>query len=305
MQELSAKLQELQDKGFIRPSHSSWGAHVLFVKKKDGALRMLVLELLKKEELYTKFSNCEFWLQEVQFLGHMVNQNGIYVDPSKIEVVKNWKAPTTPSKIRSFLGLAGYYRRFIANFSKIAKPLTSLTQKNKKYEWGMEQEEAFHTLKDNLCNAPILLFPDGVEDFVVYRDASNQGLGCVLMQSGKIIAYAPRQLKIHENNYTTHDLELGAVKELNMRQRRWIELFSDYEFEIRYHPGKANVVADALSRKERVKPRRVRAMAMTIQSGVRGMILAVQSEAFKQENVLAERLHSLDQQMERREDGSL
>ncbi|GJV37779.1 putative reverse transcriptase domain-containing protein [Tanacetum coccineum] len=226
--------------------------------------------------------------------------NGIHVNPSKIKAVKKWKAPTTPSEIRSFLGLAGYYRCFIADLSKIAKPLTSLTQKNKKYEWGVEQEEAFQTLKDNLCNAPILSLPDGVEDFVVYCDASNQGLGCVLMQRGKVIAYASRQLKIHEKNYTTHDLELGAVvfalktwrhylygtksviymdhkslqhifdqKELNMRQRRWIELFSDYECEIRYHPGKANVVADALSRKERVKPRRVRAMAMTIQSGIK------------------------------------
>ncbi|GJY16727.1 putative reverse transcriptase domain-containing protein [Tanacetum coccineum] len=171
----------------------------------------LVLELLKKEELYAKFSKCEFWLQEVQFLGHVFNQNGIHVDPSKIEAVKNWKAPMTPSEIRSFLGLTGYYRRFIANFSKIAKPLTSLTQKNKKYEWGIEQEEAFQTLKDNLCNAPILSLPDGVENFIVYCDASNQGLGCVLMQRGKVIAYASRQLKIHENNYMTHDLELGAV----------------------------------------------------------------------------------------------
>ncbi|GKA20387.1 reverse transcriptase domain-containing protein [Tanacetum coccineum] len=305
-------------------------------KEEHEVYLRLVLELLKKEKLYAKFSKCEFWLQEVHFLGHVVNQNGIHVDPSKIEAVKNWKAPTTPSEIRSFLGLAGYYRRFIANFSKIAKPLTSLTQKNKKYEWGVEQEEAFQTLKNNLCDAPILSLPDGVEDFIVYCDASNQGLGCVLMQRGKVIAYASRQLKIHEKNYTTHDLELGAVvfalktwrhylygtksviytdhkslqhifdqKELNMRQRRWIELFSDYECEIRYHPGKANVVADALSRKERVKPRRVRAMAMTIQSGVRGMILAAQSEAFKQENVLAERLHGLDQQMERKEDESL
>ncbi|GJU72415.1 putative reverse transcriptase domain-containing protein [Tanacetum coccineum] len=303
MQELSAQLQELQDKGFIRPSHSPRGAPMLFVKKKDGALRMcidyrelnkltiknryplpriddlfdqlmkhevhlrLVLELLKKEELYDRFSKYEFWLQEVQFLGHVVKQNGIHMDPSKIKAVKNWKAPTTPSEIRSFLG-------------KKAFP---------------------QLLKDNLCNAPILSFPGGVEDFVVYCDASNQGLGCVLMQRGKVIAYASRQLKIHEKNYTTHDLELGAVvfalkkhggiicmKELNMRQRRWIELFSDYECEIRYHPGTANVVADALSRKERVKPRRVRAMAMTIQSGVRGMILAAQGEAFKQENVKAE-----------------
>ncbi|GJZ20092.1 putative reverse transcriptase domain-containing protein [Tanacetum coccineum] len=124
-------------------------------------------------------------LQELQDKGYVVNQNGIHVDPSEIEAVKNWKAPTTPSEIRSFLGLEGYYRHFIANFSKIAKPLTSLTQKNNKYEWGVEQEEAFQTLKDNLCNAPILTFHDGVEDFVVYYDVSNQGLGCVLMQRGK------------------------------------------------------------------------------------------------------------------------
>ncbi|GKA17086.1 putative reverse transcriptase domain-containing protein [Tanacetum coccineum] len=314
MQELSTQLQELQDKGFIRPSHSLWGGPVLFVKKKDGALRMcidyrelykltikyryplpriddlfdqlqgaryfskidlrsvfmdlmnrrLVLELLKKEELYAKFSKCEFWLQKVQFLGHVVNLNCIHVDPSKIEAVKNWKAPTTPSEVLSFLGLAGYYRRFIANFSKIAKPLTSLTQKNQKYEWGKKEEEAFQTLKNKLCDAPILSLPDGVEDFIVYCNASNQGLGCVLMKRGKVIAYALRQLKTHEKYYTTDDLELGAI----------IELFSDYECEIRYHPGKANVVADALSRKERMKPRRVRAMAMTIQSGMRGMILA-------------------------------
>ncbi|GJY74149.1 putative reverse transcriptase domain-containing protein [Tanacetum coccineum] len=185
----------------------------------------------------------------------------------------------TSSKIRSFLGLAGYYRRFIANFSKIAKPLTSLTQKNQKYVWGVKQEEAFQTLKNNLCDASVLSLPDGVEDFVVYYDASNQGLGCMLMQRNK--------------------------KELNMHQRRWIKLFSDYECEIRYHPGKANVVADALSRKERVKPKCVRAMAMTIQSGVKGMILAAQGEAFKQENILAERLHGLDQQMEKKGDGSL
>ncbi|GKA56318.1 putative reverse transcriptase domain-containing protein, partial [Tanacetum coccineum] len=144
--------------------------------------------------------------------------------------------------------------------------------KNQKYVWGVEQEEDFQTLKNNLCDAPILTLPDGVEDFVVYCDASNQGLGCVLMQRGKVIAYASRQLKIHEKNYTTHDLELGVVKELNMCQRRWIELFSDYECEIHYHPCKANVVADALSRKEWLKPRRVRAMAMTVQAGMREKI---------------------------------
>ncbi|GKE19640.1 putative reverse transcriptase domain-containing protein, partial [Tanacetum coccineum] len=200
-------------------------------------------------------------LSEVHFLGHVVNQSGIHMDPGKIEAIRNWKAPTTSSEIQSFLGLA------------------------------------------------------------VYCDASNQGLGCVLMQRNKVIAYALRQLKIHEKNYTTHGLELGVVvfalktwrhylygtksviytdhkslqrifdqKELNIRQRRWIELFSDYECEIRYHPGKAKLV---------------RAMAMTIQSRVKGIILAAQGKAFNQENVLAERLHGLDQQMERKGDESL
>ncbi|GJT50062.1 retrovirus-related pol polyprotein from transposon TNT 1-94 [Tanacetum coccineum] len=192
----------------------------------------LVLGLLKKEKLYAKFSKCEFWLKEVQFLGRVINGNGIHVDPSKIEAVKNWKAPGTPTEVRSFLGLAGYYRRFIKNFSKIAKSLTILTQKFKTFDWGEEQELTFQTLKDKLCNAPVLALTDGPEDFVVYCDAS------------------------------------GIQKELNMRQRRWIELFSDYDCEICYHPGKANVVADALSRKEIVKPKRVRAMNMTLQSAL-------------------------------------
>ncbi|GKD84912.1 putative reverse transcriptase domain-containing protein, partial [Tanacetum coccineum] len=175
--------------------------------------------------------------------------------------------------------MAGYYRHFIANLSKIAKPLTELTQKNQKYEWGVEQEEAFYTLKDNLCNAPILSFPDGSEDFVVYCDASNQGLGCVLMQKG--------------------------MKELNIRQRRWIELFSDYDYEIHYHPGKANVVADALSRKEKVKPRRVCAMSMNIQSSVKDRILAAQGKASKVETTTSKILCGLDQQMEKKEDGGM
>ncbi|GJW49126.1 putative reverse transcriptase domain-containing protein [Tanacetum coccineum] len=144
-----------------------------------------ILDLLKKEKLFAKFSKCEFWLKEVQFLGHVVNQEGIHVDPSKIEAVKNWKAPESPTEIRSFLGLAGYYRRFIENFSKIAKPLTLLTQKNKDYVWGEDQEKAFQILKERLCNAPVLTLPDGPNDFVVYCDASHQGFGCVLMQRGK------------------------------------------------------------------------------------------------------------------------
>lgn len=239
-----------------------------------------ILELLKEEKLYAKFSKCEFWIPTVQFLGHVIDSQGIHVDPAKIESIKDWATPTTPTEIRQFLGLAGYYRRFIEGFSKIAKPLTKLTQKNIKFEWGDKAEEAFQLLKDKLCSAPILALPDGSEDFVVYCDASHKGLGAVLMQREKVIAYASRQLKKHEKNYTTHDLELGSVvfalriwrhylygtkcvvytdhkslqhildqKDLNMRQRRWLELLSDYDCEIRYHPGKANVVADALSRK--------------------------------------------------------
>ncbi|GJW31406.1 putative reverse transcriptase domain-containing protein [Tanacetum coccineum] len=250
----------------------------------------LVLELLKKEKLYAKFSKCEFWLREVQFLRHVINGDGIHVDPSKIKTVKNWEDPRTPSEVRSFIRLAGYYHRFIENFSKISKPLTVLTQKSNTINWGEEQENAFQTLKGKLCDAPVLALPDGPEDFVVYCDASGLGLGSVLMQRGKVIAYASRQLKIDEKNYTTHDLELGAVKELNMRQRRWIELFSDYDCEIRYHPGKANVVVDALSRKERVKHKRVQAMNMTLQSSNKDKILATQKEACD-ESVGLQRAH--------------
>lgn len=170
-----------------------------------------VIGLLRKEKLYAKFSKCEFWLEKVHFFGHMVNKDGIHVDPSKIEAVKNWRRPKTPSEIRQFLGMAGYYRRFIENFSRIAQPLTLLTKTERKFEWSDRQEQAFQTLKNILCEAPILAIPDGVEDFVVYCVASGQGLGCVLMQRGKVIAYASRQLKVHEKNYPTHDLQLGAV----------------------------------------------------------------------------------------------
>ncbi|KAJ9563654.1 hypothetical protein OSB04_008814 [Centaurea solstitialis] len=386
MQELSKQLKELLDKGFIRPSTSPWGAPILFVKKKDGSMRMCidyrelnkltvknkyplpriddlfdqlqgavwfskidlrsgyhqlkvreedvhktafrtryghskfivmpfgltnapatfkdlmnrvcrpmldrsvieehvehlreVLEVLRKEKLYAKFSKCDFWLQEVQFLGHLVNREGIKVDPAKVEAVMKWETPKTPTEVRSFLGLAGYYRRFIQDFSKIAVPLTRLTRKSERFVWGEEQEAAFDTLRRKLCEAPVLTLPEGVEDLTVYCDASYHGLGCVLMQRGRVIAYASRQLKTHEVNYPTHDLELAAVvfalklwrhylygvhctiytdhkslryfmdqQNLNMRQRRWLEVVKDYDCEILYHPGKANVVADALSRK--------------------------------------------------------
>ncbi|GJZ71041.1 putative reverse transcriptase domain-containing protein, partial [Tanacetum coccineum] len=171
----------------------------------------IILELLKKEELYAKFSKCEFWIPKVQFLGHVIDSEGIHVDPAKIESIKDWTSPKSPTEIRQFLGLAGYYRRFIEGFSKIAKPMTKLTQKKVKFEWGDKQEAAFQLLKQKLCSAPILALPEGSEDFIAYCDASKKGLGAVLMQREKVISYASRQLKIHEKNYTTHDLELGAV----------------------------------------------------------------------------------------------
>ncbi|GJU24585.1 putative reverse transcriptase domain-containing protein, partial [Tanacetum coccineum] len=147
----------------------------------------IILELLKKEKLYAKFSKCDFWICIVQFLGYLINNQGLHVDPAKIEA------------------------RFIKDFLKIAKSLTEFTQKNKKYIWGEDYEITFQLLKQKLCEAPILVLPEGNDDFVVYCDASHQGLGAVLMQREKVIAYASRQLKPNEENYTTHDLELGAV----------------------------------------------------------------------------------------------
>ncbi|KAK9048621.1 hypothetical protein SSX86_032414 [Deinandra increscens subsp. villosa] len=453
LNELSTQLQELLDKGFIRPSSSPWGAPVLFVKKKDGTFRMcidyrelnkvtiknryplpriddlfdqlqgssyyskidlrsgyhqlrvreediektafrtryghyeflvmpfgltnapavfmdlmnrvckpyldkfvivfiddiliysktkeeheehlrLILELLKKEQLYAKFSKFDFWIREVQFLGHIVNEQGIHVDPAKVEAIKNWPTPRAPTEIRQFLGLAGYYLRFIKGFSKLAQPLTALTHKGVQYRWGDKEEAAFQTLKEKLCTAPILSLPDGIDDFEVYCDASIQGLGCLLMQRGKVIAYGSRQLKSNEKKYTTHDLELGAVvfalkfwrhylygtkctiftdhkslqhifeqKELNMRQRRWVELLNDYDLAIKYHPGKANVVADALSRKEHVKPRRVRALQLTIHTGLPYRLRDAQKEALKEENFGFESLRDIYGTSEVKSDG--
>nr|GEU83998.1 hypothetical protein [Tanacetum cinerariifolium] len=189
-------------------------------KEHEGNLK-LILSLLKKEELYATFSKCEFWLSKVQFLGHMIDSEGIHVDPTKIEFIKDWASPKTPTEIRQFLGLVGYYRRFIKIFSKIARPMTKLTQKRVKFDWVEKTKAAFQLLKQKLCSAPILALPEGSENFVVYGDASHKGLGAILMQREK------------------HILD---QKELNMRQRRWLELLSDYDCEIRYHPGKANVV---------------------------------------------------------------
>ncbi|KAL0539922.1 hypothetical protein IC582_024143 [Cucumis melo] len=353
LKELKVQLQELLDKGFIRPSVSPWGAPVLFVKKKDGSMRLcidyrelnkvtvknryplpriddlfdqlqgatvfskidlrsgyhqlrikeedvpktafrsryghyefivmsfgltnapavfmdlmnrvfrefldtfvivfiddiliyskteaereehlcMVLQTLRDNKLYAKFSKCEFWLKQVSFLGHVVSKAGVSVDPAKIEAVTGWTRPSTVSEVRSFLGLAGYYRRFVENFSRIATPLTQLTRKGVPFVWSKACEDSFQNLKQKLVTAPVLTVPDGSGSFVIYSDASKKGLGCVLMQQGKVVAYASRQLKSHEQNYPTHDLELAAV---------------DYDCEILYHPGKANVVADALSRK--------------------------------------------------------
>nr|GFC33567.1 putative reverse transcriptase domain-containing protein [Tanacetum cinerariifolium] len=237
MKDLSEQLKELSDKGDE--------------KEHEEHLRQ-ILELLKKKELYAKFSKYEFWIRKVQFLGHVIDKQGIHVDPAKIESVKDWESSKSSTEIRKFLGLARYYRRFIGGFSKFAIPMTKLTQRKVEFECGDKQEAAFQLLKQKLCSAPILALPEGSEDFIVYCDASNKGLEAVLMQREKVILYASRQLRIHEKNYTTHDLELGAVvftlktyrhylyetkctvftdhkslqhilvqKELNIRQRRW------------------------------------------------------------------------------------
>ncbi|KAA3483692.1 DNA/RNA polymerases superfamily protein [Gossypium australe] len=410
LKELKAQLQELTDKGFARPSFSPWGAPVLFVKKKDGTMRMcvdyrqlnkvtiknkyplpriddlfdqlkgasvfskidlrsgyyqlrvrdsdvpktafrtryghyeflvmpfgltnapaafmdlmnrfldqfvvvfiddiliyskneteyaehlrLVLQTLRDQRLYAKFSKCEFWMNEVNFLGHVVSVSGIRVDPNKIAAILDWKPPKNVSEIRSFLGLAGYYRRFVKGFSVIATPLTRLLQKDVKFEWSERCQKSFEQLKAFLTEALVLTQPESGKEFTIFSDASLNGLGCVLMQEGKVIAYASRQLKPHEKNYPTHDLELAAIvfalkiwrhylfgekchiysdhkslkylmtqKDLNLRQRRWLELLKDYELVIDYHPGKANVVADALSQKSLFAVRALNAqMAMS------------------------------------------
>ncbi|GJX89296.1 putative nucleotidyltransferase, ribonuclease H [Tanacetum coccineum] len=399
LKELKDQLQELLERGFIRPSVSPWGAPVLFVKKKDGSMRLCidyrelnkitirnryplpriddlfdqlqgakhfskidlrsgyhqlrvkeqdisktafrtryghyeflvmpfgltnapavfmdlmnrvfhefldkfvivfiddilvfskskeeheehlrtVLQILRQEKLYAKFSKCEFWLSKVAFLGHIVSAEGITMDPAKVEAITKWPRPTSVTEVRSFLGLAGYYRRFVEGFSRLALPLTKLMRKGEKFVWNEEREKSFEELKQRLVSSPILTLPSGSGGFQIYSDASKKGLGCVLMQHGKVIAYASRQLKPYEVNYPTHDLELAAVvfalkiwrhylygescdiftdhkslkyiftqRELNMRQRRWLELLKDYDTNIQYHPGKANVVADCFGRK--------------------------------------------------------
>ncbi|KAL4340738.1 hypothetical protein GQ457_08G035780 [Hibiscus cannabinus] len=391
LKELKKQLEELQNKGFIRPSTSPWCAPVLFVKKKDGSMRLctdyrqlnrvtiknkyplpriedlfdqlrdasvfskidlrsgyyqmkvkdvdvpktsfrtryghfeflvmpfglrnapaafmdlmnrvfkpyldkfvvvfidgiliysrnkddhaehlrIVLQTLRECQLYAKFSKCEFWLSEVAFLGHVISAKGIMVDPKKVQTILDWRPPRNVSEVRSFLGLAGYYRRFVKGFSVIASPLTKLLRKDQPFEWSEDRHRSFDKLKQALTHAPVLIQPEPGKEFTVYSDASHSGLGCVLMQGDNVIAYASRQLKPHELNYPTHDLELAAIvfalkiwrhylygekchmfidhkslkylltqKDLNLRQRRWMELLKDYDLVIDYHSGKANV----------------------------------------------------------------
>jgi hypothetical protein len=174
----------------------------------------VVLQRLRERRLYAKLSKCDFWLKEINFLGHTISQAGIAVDPDKVQEVMNWKPPMTVCQIRSFLGLAGYYRRFIPDFSRIAKPITELLKKEAKFVWGQKCEDAFHTLRQHLTTAPVLAQPNSSKPFDVYCDASGTRLGCVLMQDNRVIAYASRALRPHEQNYPTHDLELAAIGDL-------------------------------------------------------------------------------------------
>ncbi|GJY40707.1 putative reverse transcriptase domain-containing protein [Tanacetum coccineum] len=320
IKEMAGQLQELSDKGFIIPSSSPWGAPVLFLRKKDGSIRMCI----DYRELNKLTIKNHYPLPRIDDLFDQLQGSSVY---SKID-------------LRS-----GYHQLRVR---EEYIPKTSLLKKKVKFVWGDKQETAFQLLKQKLSSAPILALPEGSEDFIAYCDASKKGLGAVLMQREKVISYASRQLKIHEKNYTTHDLELGAVvfalkiwrhylygtkctvftdhkslqhildqKELNMRQRRWLELLSDYDCDIRYHPRKANVVADALSRKEREPPLRVRALVMTISLDLPKQILNAQTEARKPENIKSEDVGGMlienakfpeairEQKLEPRTDGTL
>ncbi|GJT44957.1 putative reverse transcriptase domain-containing protein [Tanacetum coccineum] len=247
--------------GFIRPSFSPWGAPVLFVKKKDGSFLMCI----DYRELNKLTVKNHYPLPRIDDLFDQLQGSSVY---SKID-------------LRS--GLAGYYRRFIKGFSKIAKPMTKLTHKKVKFIWGDKQEAVFQLLKQKLCSAPILALTEGSEDFIVYGDASINGLGAVLMQRDKRhYLYGTKCTVFTDHKSLQHILD---QKKLNMRQRHWLELLSDYDCEIRYHPRKENVVADALSIKERIKPLRVQALVMTIGLDLPKQIFNAQTEARKPENI--------------------
>nr|GEV45621.1 putative reverse transcriptase domain-containing protein [Tanacetum cinerariifolium] len=367
MKELSEQLQELSDKGFIRPSSSPWGAPVLFVKKKDGSFRMCIdyrelnkltvknryplpridnlFDQLQGSSIYSKtdlrsgyhhlrvmpfgLTNapavfmdlmnrvCKPYLDKfvIVFIdGILIYSNdkkeheehlkeilellkkeklGIHVDSAKIESIKDWASPKTPMEVRQFLGLAGYYRRFIEGFLKIAKTMTKLTQKGIKFDWGEKEENAFQLIKHKLYSALILALPEGSKDFVVYCDVSHKVLGVVLMQreKGDCLCFPTAKGSRKELHHSKFRTRISGVCFKDMEalpiwnQRRWLELLSDYDCDIRYHPRKANVVADALSRKERIKPLRVRALVMTIGLDLPKQILEAQIEALKPENL--------------------
>jgi hypothetical protein len=171
----------------------------------------VVLRKLIKHQLYAKFSKCEFWLQKVSYLGHVLTAEGIEVDPEKVKAVSKLKQPTSVSEIQSFLGLAGYYQIFIEGFSKIARPMNELLRKDKKFVWSEACEKSFQVLKKRLTSTPVLVLLDNQKNFIIFCDASRHCLGCVLMQEGRVVSYASRQLRAHEQNYPTHDLELAAV----------------------------------------------------------------------------------------------
>ena len=242
----------------------------------------IVLQTLREHKLYAKMSKCEFWMKEMKFLGHVVSEHGVAIDSAKIEAVMKWEPSKNVTEVRSFPGLAGYYRRFVEGFSKLVMPMTRLIKKGEKLLWTPERELVFHNLKEKLTTTPVLIILFSGEEYEVHTDASLRCLGCVLMQGGKVVSYGSRQLKTHEQNYPTHDLELASVvftlklwrcylygekfqvysdhkilkyiftqKDLNLRQRRWVEYLEDYDFTLNYHPGKAKVVADALNRKSR------------------------------------------------------
>jgi hypothetical protein len=242
-------------------------------------LRM-VLQVLREHRLYAKLSKCSFYQRQIHYLGHIISEEGIVVDPKKVEAIKEWTTPRNVAEVRSFMGLAGYYKRFIAGFSKIAYPITSLQRKEKKFQWTEECEKSFQRLKQLLTSAPILRIANPNMDFVVCTNACKEGLGGVLNHNGFVICYEFRKLKEHENNYATHDLELEAIVHtlnkwrhylmgrkfelridhnglkylfdqptLNARQSRWLEFLCEYDFDIKHIKGKENKVVDALSRK--------------------------------------------------------
>ncbi|GJS34813.1 putative reverse transcriptase domain-containing protein [Tanacetum coccineum] len=307
MQELSTQLQELSDKGFIRPNSSPWGALNRYpLSRIDDLFDQLqgsrVYSKIDLRSVYHQLRVHEEDITKTTFrtrYGHYEFQ----VMPFGLT-----NAPTNKKEHEGHLKLIlRLLKRFASNFWRSLQNALGTNLDMKK------EEAAFQLLKQKLCSAPILAIPEGSENFMVYCDVSHKGLGAVLMQREKVIAYTSRQIKVYEKNYTTHDLELRAVvfalkmwrhylyrtkcvvftdhkslqhildqKELNMRQRRWLELLSDYDYEIRYHPGKANVVANALSRKERIKPLRVRALVMTIGLNLSKKILNAQAEARKE-----------------------